>query len=111
MLTYVTVIIIAFAVFLVTIWIMAAVFLPQMITAGQGISSSGLGSAAVTLQYSFVPTLALVFLVAVIVHAVGDGVMAGILYNGRVQTGLVYASGLLAGGWAVIRFAVPILHT
>jgi len=45
MLTYVTVIYIAFYVFLVTIYIMAAVFLPQMVTAGQGIASSSLSGA------------------------------------------------------------------
>ncbi|MGI0155883.1 MAG: type II secretion system F family protein, partial [Thermoplasmata archaeon] len=111
MLTYVTVIYIAFFVFLVTIYIMAAVFLPQMILAGQGISSSSLNSAgAVTLQFTFVPILFLAFMVAVIVHAVGDGIMAGILYNGRVAEGLQHATIMLAVGWLMMRFVVPILN-
>ncbi|HXY12145.1 MAG TPA: type II secretion system F family protein [Thermoplasmata archaeon] len=111
MLTYVTVIYIAFFVFLVTIYIMAAVFLPQMITAGEGVSSSELSSAgAVTLQFTFVPILFLAFLVAVIVHAVGDGIMAGILYNGRVSEGLQHATIMLATGWLMMRFVVPILN-
>jgi archaeal flagellar protein FlaJ len=111
MLTYVTVIYIAFFVFLVTIYIMAAVFLPQMITAGQGISSSSLGNAgAVTLQFTFVPILFLAFMVAVIVHAVGDGIMAGVLYNGRIAEGLQHATIMLAVGWAIMRFIVPILN-
>jgi flagellar protein FlaJ len=110
MLTYVTVIYIAFFVFLVTIYIMAAVFLPQMILAGQGISSSSLGSSgAVSLQFAFVPILFLAFMVAVVVHAVGDGVMAGILYNGRIAEGLQHATIMLLVGWLMMRFVVPIL--
>jgi archaeal flagellar protein FlaJ len=112
MLTYVTVIYISFFVFIVTVYIMAAIFLPQMITAGQGIANSGLGtSGGVTLQYAYVPALFLAFLVAVIVHAVGDGIMAGVLYNGRIAEGLQHATIMLAIGWLMMRYFVPILHT
>jgi len=55
MLTYVTVIYISFFVFLVTIYIMAAVFLPQMVTAGQGISSSSLAGAGAVSQATLLP--------------------------------------------------------
>ncbi len=110
MLTYVTVIYISFFVFLVTIYIMAAVFLPQMIKAGESIACSSLSSAGgVTLQYAFVPVLFLAFLVAVIVHAVGDGVMAGVLYNGRIAEGLQHATIMLSVGWLIMRFVVPVL--
>jgi archaeal flagellar protein FlaJ len=112
MLTYVTVIYISFFVFLVTIYIMAAVFLPQMVKAGQGIASSSLsGSGAVSLAFQYVPELFLAFMVAVIVHAVGDGIMAGVLFNGKVAEGLQHATIMLAAGWAFMRFAVPILNT
>ncbi|MFZ1024124.1 MAG: type II secretion system F family protein, partial [Thermoplasmata archaeon] len=98
MLTYVTVIYISFFVFLVTIYIMAAVFLPQMITAGQGIATSSLSSGAISLQFNLVPVLFVAFLVAVIVHAVGDGIMAGVLYNGRLADGMQHATIMLAVG-------------
>ncbi|HTT16936.1 MAG TPA: type II secretion system F family protein [Thermoplasmata archaeon] len=112
MMTYVTVIYIAFFVFIVTVYIMAAVFLPQMITAGEGVASSSLGSAGgVTLQFSLVPVLFLAFLVAVIVHAVGDGIMAGVLFNGRIAEGLQHATIMLGVGWLMMRYMVPILHT
>jgi archaeal flagellar protein FlaJ len=111
MLTYVTVIYISFFVFLVTIYIMAAVFLPQMITAGQGVSASGLStSGGVALAFDYVPILFLAFMVAVIVHAVGDGVMAGVLFNGRLAEGLQHATIMLAAGWLIMRFVVPILN-
>ena len=108
MLTYVTVIYIAFFVFLVTIYIMAAVFLPQMVTAGQGIASSSLaGAGAVTLSFQYVPALFLAFMIAVIVHAVGDGIMAGVLFNGKIAEGMQHATIMLAVGWAMMRFIVP----
>jgi flagellar protein FlaJ len=110
MLTFVTVIYIAFFVFLVTIYIMAAVFLPQMIVAGKGIGSSSLSSGgAVTLQFGYVPILFVAFMVAVIVHAVGDGIMAGVLYNGRIADGMQHATIMLIMGWAIMRFVVPVL--
>ena len=112
MLTYVTVIYISFFVFLVTIYIMAAIFLPQMVTAGRGISSSSLGSAgAVTLSFGLVPDLFLAFFIAVIVHAVGDGIMAGVLFNGRVAEGFQHATIMLASGWVIMRFVVPPITT
>jgi len=108
MLTYVTVIYISFFVFLVTIYIMAAVFLPQMITAGCGVSTSSISSSgAITLAFQFVPVLFLAFMVAVIVHAVGDGIMAGVLFNGRIPEGLQHATIMLVAGWLIMRFVVP----
>ena len=109
MLTYVTVIYIAFFVFLVTIYIMAAVFLPQMVTAGSGVAatpSTG-GVSAITIATSAVTVLFLAFLVSVIVHAVGDGVMAGVLFNGRIAEGLQHATIMLVTGWLIMRFVVP----
>ncbi|MGA3022604.1 MAG: type II secretion system F family protein [Thermoplasmata archaeon] len=111
MMTYVTVIYISFFVFLVTIYIMCATFLPQMVKAGSGIATSGLGTGGgVSLAYGFVPALFLAFLVAIIVHAVGDGIMAGVLVNGRIAEGLQHATIMLAVGWLIMRFVVPPLN-
>ncbi len=113
MLTYVTVIYIAFYVFLVTIFIMAGVFLPQMITAGQNIASSGGGNAAasgISLNFQAVPVLFLAFMVAVIVHALGDGIMAGVIFNGRLSEGFQHATVMLLSGWLFMRFLVPNLN-
>ncbi len=110
MLTYLTVIYISFGVFLVTIYIMAAIFLPDMITAGSGVAHSSLGSAGgVSLAFTLVPQLFLAFFVAVIAHAVGDGIMAGILQKGRIAYGLQHATIMLIMGYLTMRFFVPIL--
>jgi flagellar protein FlaJ len=110
MLTYLTVIYISFGVFLVTIYIMAAIFLPDMILAGSGVANSSLsGQGGLTLAFTLVPQLFLAFFVAVIAHAVGDGVMAGILQKGQIAYGLQHATYMLIGGWLVMRFLVPVL--
>lgn len=112
MLTYVTVIYISFFVFLFTVLILAADFLPAMISAGQAVANSAVsaGGTSVSLQFQFVPQLFLAFLVAVIAHAVGDGIMAGILHNARISDGLRHATILLAVGWVMMRFIVPPLN-
>jgi archaeal flagellar protein FlaJ len=109
MLTYVTVIYISYGVFLVTILILSAQFLPAMITAGQSVSNSALGgaSSSVALQFQLVPQLFLAFFVAVIAHAVGDGVMAGVLHKTRIAEGFIHATAMLALGWVLMRYFVP----
>jgi archaeal flagellar protein FlaJ len=113
MLTYVTVIYISFFVFLFTVLILAADFLPAMVSAGQSVASSSVSSAggsAVSLQFQFVPQLFLAFMVAVMAHAVGDGIMAGVLHNARISDGLRHATILLAVGWLMMRYIVPPLN-
>ncbi len=110
MLTYLTVIYISFGVFLVTIYIMAAIFLPDMITAGAGVANSSLsGQGGLTLAFTLVPELFLAFFVAVICHAVGDGIMAGILQKGQIAYGLQHGTIMLIMGYLVMRFLVPVL--
>ena len=108
MLTYVTVIYIAFVVFLITIFILAAVFLPKMVEAGQGIASSNLGGGPVTVAFNLVPELFLIFLVAVMVHALGDGILAGVLQRGKLAFGLQHAVIMLVMGWVFMRVIVPL---
>ncbi len=115
MATYLAVIYIAFGVFLVTIYIMAATFLPEMITAGNSLASSSAGggslasSGAVTISVALIPGVFLAFFVAIIAHAVGDGIMAGVIDTGRIAPGLMHATGMLVAGWIFMRFLVPIL--
>ncbi|MDE1820577.1 MAG: type II secretion system F family protein [Euryarchaeota archaeon] len=110
MLTYLTVIYISFFVFLVTIIIMAVTFLPQMVTAGAGLQSSAAsaaGNGGVGISIAFIPAVFLAFLAAVIVHAVGDGMMAGVIHSGRLSEGMLHGGVMLAVGWFIMRFIVP----
>ncbi len=90
--TYIMVIYIAFVVFLVTILIMTSTFLPQMTKAGEslGALSEGMegGAAAIVIEVEVIQKVMFVFLMASVIHAVGDGLIAGVLEDGKVVSGL-----------------------
>jgi len=92
--TYVAVIYISFLVFIVTIWIMNVTFLPKMVEAGTSLTSGGVGGASAVESplakdiVGVVNTIQLAFITAMLVHAAGDGILAGVLDNGKIATGL-----------------------
>ena len=102
--TYVTVVYLSFFVFLLTIYVLAALFLPQMLLASGNSPSFGLGGMV---GLSVVASLFLALTVAVLVHGVGDGLVSGFLYRGRWIDGLPHAAILIMIGWVVMRFVVP----
>ena len=89
--TYIAVIYISFMVFLVTIWILNATFLPKMVeasTALTGPTSQNIGSPLAQNLPEVVYQIKIAFFLATIVHAIGDGILAGVLDNGKVPNGL-----------------------
>src|SRR5436189_318787 len=91
--TYIAVIYISFMVFLVTIWILNVTFLPTMLEAsgalegGAGAALAGASPLANNLP-EVVFNVKIAFFVAVIVHALGDGILAGVLDTGKIANGL-----------------------
>ena len=96
--TYLAVIYISFFVFLVTIIILNATFLPKIRIAGMAVAraaeAAGLGTSNIggmSLDVSVIPMIEVAFFLASMIHAVGDGVMAGVLQNGRICDGLKHS--------------------
>lgn len=89
--TYVAVIYISFMVFLVTIWILNVTFLPKMVEASTSLAGTtaiaGNSPLAANLP-DVVYQIKIAFFVATIVHGLGDGILAGVLDNGKIPTGL-----------------------
>src|SRR6266550_4066032 len=89
----VAIIYISFMVFLVTIWILNVTFLPKMLEAsgalegGAGAALAGASPLANNLP-EVVFNVKIAFFIAVIVHALGDGVLAGVLDTGKIANGL-----------------------
>lgn len=89
--TYVAVIYISFLVFLVTIWILNVTFLPQMLKASGALSGTTTLAGASPLAENLpqvVNQIKIAFFIAAIVHGLGDGILAGVLDNGKIPTGL-----------------------
>ncbi len=89
--TYIAVIYISFLVFIVTIWILNATFLPKMVQASSaltGPTANNIGSPLAENLPEVVYQIKIAFFLATIVHAIGDGILAGVLDNGKIPTGL-----------------------
>jgi flagellar protein FlaJ len=105
--TYIAVIYISFLVFLVTIWILNATFLPKMREASASIG----GGAVSTIESPLAPDLPSVifnikiaFFIAVFVHGLGDGILAGVLDNGKIPNGLKHSFLMLLIAIVVFQF-------
>ncbi len=89
--TYIAVIYISFLVFLVTIWILNVTFLPKMVEASgalAGTTALGGQSPLASNLEELVYNIKIAFFIATIVHGLGDGILAGVLDNGKIPTGL-----------------------
>jgi archaeal flagellar protein FlaJ len=90
--TYIAVIYISFMVFLVTIWILNVTFLPKMLEASSALSGGdttlvGASPLAENLP-EVVFSIRIAFFISLIVHAIGDGILAGVLDTGRIPNGM-----------------------
>jgi len=94
--TYMMVIYIAFAVFIATIFILHSTFLPKMTEAGaavaEGAEKAGIDTSSIaTIRVNIIPTVQLLFIISVVIHAFGDGILAGVLSDGQISTGLKHS--------------------
>ena len=106
--TYVLVVYIAFFVFIATILILEGQFLPKMEEAGATVSekaaAAGVGEIpGVSIQTDIIPAVSFVFLLSVVVHAVGDGLLAGVIQKGSVSIGLRHSFIMLLAGFLSLR--------
>ena len=89
MTAYMVVIYVAFFVFLATVLILNAVFIPQIQNAGgKGGGDSALQQGATTVNAQLIPEVRFIYLASALVHGLGDGITAGMLENGQVANGL-----------------------
>jgi len=88
--TYMVVTYIAFFVFIATIMILNTTFLPRMVEAGSQVNAeaAGIENMPTTIQTDMIPQVQFIFVAAVVIHAFGDGILAGVLQDGRVTNGM-----------------------
>jgi flagellar protein FlaJ len=92
MATYTVVIYVSFMVFIATIFILNTTFLPKMEEAGRqvaaGAEAAHITNMPATIKVDVIPSVQLIFVVSVVIHAFGDGILAGVLQDGRIQNGM-----------------------
>ncbi len=88
--TYMVVTYIAFFVFIATIMILNTTFLPRMVEAGSQVNAEAteIKNMPTTIQTDIIPQVQFIFVAAVVIHAFGDGILAGVLQDGRVTNGM-----------------------
>lgn len=104
--TYTVVIYISFAVFILTVLILNTSFFPQMSMAGTSIingSSTASSVLPVSIQANIIPTIQTLFIISVVIHAMGDGILAGVLENGRISSGMKHSFIMLVIGLIGMR--------
>ncbi len=102
--TYVFVMLIAFGVFLATILILSASFFPEMYQAGQAVSHISTGTTgAIMINYQLIPQVKFLFVVATLINGFGDGILAGVLSQGKYEAGYMMAAVLMLSGYIFLR--------
>jgi flagellar protein FlaJ len=106
MTAYMVVIYVAFFVFLATVLILNAVFIPQIQAAGGKASAAGGSTAAggvTTVNAALIPDVRFIYLASALVHGIGDGITAGILMNGQLANGLKHSFVMVVIAYLMLR--------
>ena len=109
---YTSVIYIAFGVFVVTVLILQATFLAEMAKTAQAaaaVQSQNTGVAGVQgtqINPALIPKIKDVYFYSAIVHAIGDGVLAGVISSGKFSAGLLHAFVMTLGAFLMLRVLV-----
>lgn len=103
--TYMVVTYIAFFVFIATIVILNSTFLPQMVEAGSQMADGDeLVDIPTTIEVDIIPQVQFLFVAAVVIHAFGDGILAGVLQDGRISNGMRHSFIMLLIGFIGTSF-------
>ena len=62
------------------------------------------GNLPVQVKSEVVPQINLIFFISVIIHAFGDGILAGVLQDGRIANGFRHSFIMLLIGLIGLRF-------
>ncbi len=108
MTSYLAVIYISFAVFIVVIIILSTQFLAQMEEAGEAMDPGDVdvdtgGADAAQIDVEAIPVIEFIFVLAVFAHGVGDGIVAGVLQNGKIASGMQHSFILTLMGFVALR--------
>ncbi len=106
--SYTIVLVIAYFVFVITIIILNTNFFPRMMEMGRAFGSAletaGAGAALTFgINVELIPAIQLLLIMGALIHGVGDGIMAGVMKDGRLQTGTLFAGALVVAGYLFLR--------
>lgn len=100
---YVIIVYIGFFVYLGIVGILAGIFLPAIVGAGAaGAAGAQLGGAGgVAISKIDLPFMAFIFFCSMLIQALGNGIVGGIMGEGKLTAGLRHAFIMIVIGWVV----------
>jgi hypothetical protein len=57
----------------------------------------------VSIQVSIIDDVSFIFLLSVVVHAAGDGILAGVIQKGSIPIGMRHSTIMLVAGLVMLR--------
>jgi flagellar protein FlaJ len=112
MTTYLIVIYVVFAVFLAVIAVLAVQFIPQVIAANQAVlAAKGAQGSGGGFDLGGSPldqrAIGFSYFMAAMIQSVGNGLVGGVLSEGRVSAGLRHVAIMALLSWVVFRVLIP----
>ena len=110
MLTYLIVIYVVFGVFVLVIGVLDGQFIPQVVAANQVAAEvSNLGSQSFGNQNTIdLEAIHFAYFLGAMVQSVGNGMVGGVLSEGRISSGFRHAALMATISWLVFRFLLAI---
>ena len=68
-----------------------------------GSSLAGSGPKGATISADFIPAIQQVYYYAAIVHAIGDGILAGVISSGKFSSGMIHAFLMTMAAFVMLR--------
>jgi flagellar protein FlaJ len=97
--SYTVILLIAYGVFLLTVIILNVQFFPQMMKSGGALSTQ---NSLPLINIGVIPSIKMIFAGTTVIYGVGNGLMAGILKDGRIRSGFLIAGILTLIGYITI---------
>lgn len=97
--SYTVILLITYGVFLLTVVVLNVQFFPQMLKSGGG---SVISTSLPLINVEIIPQIKLIFAGIVLIYGVGNGLMAGVLRDGRFESGFLIAGILPLAGYLVL---------
>lgn len=99
--SYTIILVIAYGVFLLTIIVLNVQFFPQM---ARYTGQSAVSVSVPLINAAVIPQIKLIFAGTVVIYGVGNGLIAGILRDGRLQSGFLAAGIIAPLGYLILLF-------
>ncbi|HLF16182.1 MAG TPA: type II secretion system F family protein, partial [Candidatus Thermoplasmatota archaeon] len=108
MMTYLIVIYVVFAVFMTVIAVLDTKFIPAVLEAGEAAAKEGKEVAGIQLGSPDLDRegLRFVYFNAAVVQAVGNGIIGGVLSEGRITAGFRHVAIMTLLAWVLFRFLI-----